>query len=300
MEVYDSGRYLTITGQALFGKAKPIQALPDDFWSFYQKLGSARNHSKKFGSQHSVILTGQDEWVIEKLLEDEKHGSDFRRLFVYGDTSNMEGDQSRADLKLVGYISYYAGFDEALIDRIFRAGKLMRPKWDKSHRIDGATYGQMTIEKALEGRYIRHKNETESFLQFHYEFRYNEVLGRKEFRKRGSTSWELIDRRAFSSILRHIKNSKGSCGEAYLHVILDSDFCPAFNPFVDYFSSLPSVSGTSEIQKLMDTVQTTDKDYWEWTLPRWLVAMVACALEEKRTNHSVMVFQGKQGLGKST
>ncbi|MEO9476228.1 MAG: hypothetical protein ABJG41_11860 [Cyclobacteriaceae bacterium] len=56
---------------------------------------------------------------------------------------------------------------------------------------------------------------------------------------------------------------KGSCGEQYLHVILDSDFCPSFNPFVDYFYHLPAVSGTNELQKLMDSVQTSDQDYWQ-------------------------------------
>lgn len=158
----------------------------------------------------------------------------------------------------------------------------------------------MTIEKALDGRYIRSKSETESFLNFHYNFRFNEVRDRKEYQKRGEDTWGLVDRRAFSSIWRHIKNSKGSCGEQVLHAILDSDFCPRFNPFKEYFSSLPSVSGTKELQKLMDTVQTTDTDYWEWTFTRWLIAVIACAIEEKIINHTVMVFEGKQGLGKST
>jgi predicted P-loop ATPase len=158
----------------------------------------------------------------------------------------------------------------------------------------------MTIEKALEGRFIRGKNETESFLGYHYDFRYNVVLERKEYHKRGKAEWKIIDRRAFASILRHIKNSKGSCGEQFLHVILDSDFCPTFDPFKEYFTSLPSVTGTKELQKLMDTVQTTDKAYWEWTFQRWLIAMIACAIEEKISNHSVLVFEGKQGMGKST
>ncbi|MEO9476227.1 MAG: hypothetical protein ABJR05_14590 [Balneola sp.] len=185
VEVYDSGRYLTITGQALFGDPKPISPLSDDFWSFYQQLGSSSSQQTNAGLPGTVVLTDQDQWVIDKLLSDDQYSPEFRRLYVYGDTSSYQGDRSRADLKLIGFISHYAGYDEQQIDRIFRASKLMRPKWDRSHRVDGATYGQMTIEKALEGRFIRHKNETESFLSYHYNFRYNEVLGRIEYQKRG-------------------------------------------------------------------------------------------------------------------
>lgn len=300
IEVYESGRYLTMTGQALFGKPKPVKKLGDDFWSFYQQLGNRTTHSSTTSGQHCVILTDHDQWVIDKLLNDSEHGPEFRRLHLYGDISSFEGDRSRADLKLVGYISYYAGYDEQQIDRIFRSSKLMRPKWDKSHRTDGASYGQMTIEKALDGRFIRHKSETESFLNYHYDFHYNEVLDRKEYRKRGEQQWTLVGRREFASVLRHIKTSKGTCGEAYLHVILDSDFCPLFNPFVEYFTSLPAISGTEELQKLMDTVTTTDQDYWEWTFKRWLIALIACATNDASINHQVLVFQGKQGAGKST
>lgn len=128
VEVYDNGRYLTITGDALYGNAKLIQKLPVNFWSFYQQLGSSSKHTTNSSANNGMTLTDHDQWVIDKLLEDDKHGPEFRRLFVYGDTSSFENDQSRADLKLVGYISYFCGYDEEQIDRIFRSGKLMRSK----------------------------------------------------------------------------------------------------------------------------------------------------------------------------
>ena len=41
--------------------------------------------------------------------------------------------------------------DPALVDAAFRRSGLMRPKWDERHYSDGQTYGQGTIETALQG-----------------------------------------------------------------------------------------------------------------------------------------------------
>ena len=63
------------------------------------------------------------------------------------------GSQSEADLGLCGVIAFWSQ-ENAVIDTIFRhIGTLMRAKWDERHKSDGdkATYGQMTIEKALSG-----------------------------------------------------------------------------------------------------------------------------------------------------
>ena len=47
------------------------------------------------------------------------------------------------------------------MDGCFRASRRMRPKWDEVHSSDGATYGEMTIQKVcrangetFEGRYV--------------------------------------------------------------------------------------------------------------------------------------------------
>lgn len=65
-----------------------------------------------------------------------------------GDMSAYGNDHSSADLAFCNLIAAYTS-DWAQIDRIFRASKLMRDKWD-SPRGDG-TYGSMTIQRALAG-----------------------------------------------------------------------------------------------------------------------------------------------------
>src|SRR5690625_261637 len=85
-----------------------------------------------------------------------------------------------------------------------------------------------------------------------------------------------------------------------LHGLLSSDFVSPFHPFKEYFNNLPEWDGHDHIQRLSEQVQTSDQDYWEFCLKKWLVALVASALDEKVVNHVVLILQGKQGLGKTT
>ena len=57
-------------------------------------------------------------------------------------------DASSADQSLTNHLAFWTGKDMPRMDRLFRRSGLMRDKWDKVHRHDGATYGRMTIESA--------------------------------------------------------------------------------------------------------------------------------------------------------
>ena len=80
-----------------------------------------------------------------------------------------------------------------------------------------------------------------------------------------------------------------------------SDFCELYNPFEDYFYNLPSYDEkTDYILELANTITTTKQDLWQQCFKKWIVAMVGCVLDDKVINHTVIVFSGKQGLGKTT
>jgi len=78
-----------------------------------------------------------------------KNGSRFVRLHDVGDISAYGNDRSRADQAHCNDLAFWFDADPARIDRVFRASALMRPKWDERHAGDGATYGEMTIAKAV-------------------------------------------------------------------------------------------------------------------------------------------------------
>lgn len=48
------------------------------------------------------------------------------------------------------------------------------------------------------------------------------------------------------------------------------------------------------------TIKTNDDEYFHWVLRKWFVAMVACAINEKITNHTALIFSGGQGIGKTS
>ena len=62
---------------------------------------------------------------------------------------NKFSSRSEADLALIGIIATYVGNNPSQIDRLFRASKLYRDKWDEQR--GDMTYGERTITKAMEG-----------------------------------------------------------------------------------------------------------------------------------------------------
>jgi putative DNA primase/helicase len=55
---------------------------------------------------------------------------------------------SEADMAFLAQLHYWCRGDQQLMDECFRASGRMRPKWDKVHNSEGATYGEMTIQRA--------------------------------------------------------------------------------------------------------------------------------------------------------
>ena len=78
-----------------------------------------------------------------------KNGEKVKALFD-GDISGYGGDSSRADQALCGMLAFYSSNDPDILDGMFRRSKLIRPKWSEKHYSDGRTYGEATVEKALD------------------------------------------------------------------------------------------------------------------------------------------------------
>ena len=141
----------------------------------------------------------------------------------------------------------------------------------------------------------------ENFLNNRYNFRYNTVLGKLEYKTLKGKSWKPITDFKENSILREIQKAKVKCSINSLRNLLHSDFCEMYDPFQDYFENLVEYTGDKDhIEELAMTITTTKPDLWKECFKKWFVAMVACVLNEKQTNQTVIVFSGKQGLGKTT
>jgi len=152
----------------------------------------------------------------------------------------------------------------------------------------------------------------ETFLSNKYIFRHNIVSGKLEFKpNRGSSNsspsgrlggaWNVMNDFIENSMLRECLKARIKTNLSSLRSLLYSDFCQLYNPFEDYFETLPEYDlQTDYITQLANTITTTKQDLWQQCFKKWLVAMVGCVLNDKVINHTVIVFSGKQGLGKTT
>lgn len=175
VEMYDSARYFTMTGNRLEGTPEAIadgaQALPWIHENYIARKQVRKRKAKK--AARRVVLT--DEQVLEKARA-AQNAEDFTALWE-GRWQEKFASQSEADLALCCALAFWTGRDREQMDRLFRQSALFREKWDKVHHADGATYGEETLEQAVQrteqvyspggelgvfeanGRYMRERGE---------------------------------------------------------------------------------------------------------------------------------------------
>ena len=158
-EIYDCGRYFTVTGRADPNYSAPFRRLTDEETARAYALVLARKPEKP-GPANPITaalpiaqaprrVNGNGHDLLERMFS-AKNGAAIQALYN-GDTSAHGGDDSAADMALCAHLAFWTARDALEIDRLFRQSKLYRDKWDRRHSGDGRTYGQMTVDKAIEG-----------------------------------------------------------------------------------------------------------------------------------------------------
>lgn len=141
----------------------------------------------------------------------------------------------------------------------------------------------------------------EAYLTKHYDFRYNVVSSRQEYKRKSQLSYELLSDYSLNSIVRELAKQRIKISTQSLRSLIQSDFTPLYDPFIDYFNNLPAWDGTTDyIGQLAGTVKTQNNELWKGWFRKWIVAAVGCATNSKIINHTAIVFIGKQGSGKTT
>jgi hypothetical protein len=136
-----------MTGADLEGTPTTIEARQTELEGLHREIfGQEKKEAPKGPNSSTMDLSDQE--LIDKAHQ-ARNGDKFARLWG-GDTTGY-GTPSEADLALCSLLAFWTGPDPARIDRLFRKSGLMRTKWNQRHRGDGATYGAMTIDKALAG-----------------------------------------------------------------------------------------------------------------------------------------------------
>ena len=146
-EMYDSGRFFTVTGK---GPPRPLckaqQAIDDLYADIRGKQDAGKLKPTPIPlSSVTGHTTLNDEEIIEKACNSDS-GAAFSDLWN-GDISSYKS-HSEADLALCGHLAFWTQKDQTQMDRLFRRSKLMREKWDRPQA--GSTYGKITIETAID------------------------------------------------------------------------------------------------------------------------------------------------------
>ena len=178
--------------------------------------------------------------------------------------------------------------------------------------------------------------EIETYLSSRYEFRYNTVLGRTEYRSKNDAHFSKVGRYEINTLRRELDNDVGiNTSSDNLYSIIESSFSPRINPIQEYFKGLPlrdignicgnnsgnsdscnhDSSGNNEnncccdisslslkaIPDLASCVVVRNSDKWLPYLTKWLVAVVANAMDDRECrNHTCLVLTGEQGKFKTT
>jgi putative DNA primase/helicase len=161
VEMYERGRYITVTGHHIHGSRGYLQAKQDRLAAVYNEvfaytdpiLKDTGGGIERGGSRYFTYVT--DQRALERAYRT-NYADKFRRLYE-GDMSLWEGEgatypsQSNADFVLVLYLLRVTNNDTEQVDRLFRMSGLMRPKWDRKVN-KYQTYGERIIKRALEIR----------------------------------------------------------------------------------------------------------------------------------------------------
>jgi hypothetical protein len=143
IELYDQGRFFTVTGNRLPGTPAGIATIDAELDELYRRLfGDASPAPPPPVATHPAI---DDQAVIERIARSAA-GPKFGRLWR-GDIGEYADDRSRADAALCAMLAFWVGGDADRVDGLFRLSGLMRPKWDE--RRGQTTYGRMTVEGAV-------------------------------------------------------------------------------------------------------------------------------------------------------
>lgn len=146
IEMYDSGRYFTMTGDHFADSARAIVNRQAVIEALYKRLFDAPKPSAALPERLPPGAVSLDDGALIDKALGAKNGADFSALWN-GDYGQY-GTHSEADFALCVHLAFWTAKNPERMDRLFRQSGLYRPKWDKKR--GGRTYGEITIAKAAE------------------------------------------------------------------------------------------------------------------------------------------------------
>lgn len=148
VELYDTGRYFTLTGRRLPGTPPAIESRQAELAALHEEIFADRPGATD--GQRSAEPVDLDDAALLERAHAARNGPRFSQLWAGDWQGAGYPSQSEADQALVSLLCFWTGRDGARVDRLFRQSGLFRPKWDARHFGDGRTYGAATLARGIE------------------------------------------------------------------------------------------------------------------------------------------------------
>jgi hypothetical protein len=142
--------------------------------------------------------------------------------------------------------------------------------------------------------------ELKIHLDKHYKIRMNSVTMELEWKKKDSKEFEVMN---INDLYFEFYRSGFSKFKEELNAIFGSSETAKFDPFEEYFNSLPSYNPNEEpdyINELTEFIKTDDQEWFKRIFKKFLVQMVGQSLGKIEFNKHCLTLVGKQHDGKTT
>jgi putative DNA primase/helicase len=146
VEMYDAGRYFTVTGRRIDDAPVIINERKGAYSAIHKEVFGETAKAEKSSVKVTKPANLDDSELIEKA---KSAGNGWKFTNLYTGAIPSGSSQSEADLVLCNMLAFWCQGDADRIDRIFRTSALMRDKWDEMR--GQLTYGQRTINVAIAG-----------------------------------------------------------------------------------------------------------------------------------------------------
>ncbi|WP_394867732.1 phage/plasmid primase, P4 family [Staphylococcus haemolyticus] len=146
IEMYDSGRFFTMTGKSI-GKYKDVTEVSEQvFKTIYDKYLPDNTVQYPTTNNYQQNIHNLSEIDVINEIYKSKQAKLFDDL-MKGNYEPYYTSHSEADMALANILAFWCAKDYSQMDSIFRQSNLYRDKWDEKRK--NSTYGEQTLFKAI-------------------------------------------------------------------------------------------------------------------------------------------------------
>jgi poxvirus D5 protein-like len=146
IEMYDSGRFFTMTGKTI-GKFKDVTEVSEQvFKTIYEKYLPDNTVKYPTTNNYQQNIHNLSEIDVINEIYKSKQAKLFDDL-MKGNYEPYYTSHSEADMALANILAFWCARDYSQMDSIFRQSNLYRDKWDEKRK--NSTYGEQTLFKAI-------------------------------------------------------------------------------------------------------------------------------------------------------